>query len=368
MKKTIVLASVLKPIDDARMYEKIACTLASIPQYRIHVIGFKATVPPTHPDITFHPLFGFHRLSVKRLWAPIKYFKKLLKLRPSVIIVSSPDLLIVTYAYRIIFASKILYDVQENYYRNILYTDTYPRMLRPLLAGLVRMVEKLTAPAILHFFLAEQCYARELPFVKNRFTVLENKYLPQPSGSEVIISRLLNSERFHLVFSGTISESYGIFRAIDLICRLHALDSRFHLTIIGYCAQPAVYERISDQIRELPFINMVAGRYLVPHLEIIKAIRGAGVGVLAYQLNESYRDRIPTKLYEYLYHGLYIVLPANAEWLGLVTEHGIGAAIDFDKYQECRIALGMLDTCNKDYINVQAILWDGTVLVNLNIT
>ena len=38
-KSTVVIASVLKPVDDSRMYEKIGLTLAESGRYDVHVIG-----------------------------------------------------------------------------------------------------------------------------------------------------------------------------------------------------------------------------------------------------------------------------------------------------------------------------------------
>ena len=38
-KSTVVIASVLKPVDDSRMYEKIGLTLAGSGRYDVHVIG-----------------------------------------------------------------------------------------------------------------------------------------------------------------------------------------------------------------------------------------------------------------------------------------------------------------------------------------
>jgi hypothetical protein len=49
-----------------------------------------------------------------------------------------------------------VYDLQENYYQNIRYTDTYPPVIRHLLASTVRSVERISAPLVDHFLLAEK--------------------------------------------------------------------------------------------------------------------------------------------------------------------------------------------------------------------
>src|SRR5687768_17533960 len=100
MKKTnVVIASVLKPVDDTRMYEKFARTLAMHSEYHIHVIGFYAQTTPVEQNISFYPIFNFPRLALKRFTASFKYYKNILKLQPDVIIVNCTDLLIVTCIY-----------------------------------------------------------------------------------------------------------------------------------------------------------------------------------------------------------------------------------------------------------------------------
>jgi hypothetical protein len=48
MKKTkVVIASILKPIDDSRMYEKFGLSLEQANEYEINIIGFASKNIPT---------------------------------------------------------------------------------------------------------------------------------------------------------------------------------------------------------------------------------------------------------------------------------------------------------------------------------
>jgi hypothetical protein len=53
-KRRIVLASVLKPVDDTRMFEKIGVSLAGADEAEVIIIGYPSQRPPTHQTITFH--------------------------------------------------------------------------------------------------------------------------------------------------------------------------------------------------------------------------------------------------------------------------------------------------------------------------
>ena len=76
----ILIASVLKPVDDTRMYEKIGLALAKIDKADIHIAGFASNNVSEYDNIEFHHLFKFNRLSLRRLLSSWKLWKLLIKL------------------------------------------------------------------------------------------------------------------------------------------------------------------------------------------------------------------------------------------------------------------------------------------------
>ncbi|MBT1696932.1 glycosyltransferase [Fulvivirgaceae bacterium PWU4] len=319
VKRKIVIASVLKPVNDTRMAEKIGQSLAT-EGYDVHVIGFPAT---THtPGLTSHPLPRFNRLSLQRLLMPWKILHIVLSLRPALLIITTHELLLPAVILKLLRGIRIVYDVQENYYRNILYLPAFPRVLRPLIALYVRMKEYITAPAVDHFFLAEQGYAKELSFPGKRFTVLENKVkLPETRPT---------AERnpWQLLFSGTLAETTGVFHAIDIAVGLHRLEPRITLLLIGYCARPQELSRIRNVIAPYPFIRLTGGDTLVPHPAILSAIQGSGAGIIAYPYNESTRNSTPTKLFEYLGLKLPIILINHQPWIDRCAPYAAACVFD----------------------------------------
>src|SRR6478736_581539 len=306
MRKTrILIASILKPVNDTRMYEKVGQSLAKLPETEIHIAGFAANAISNSKNIQFHPIFNFKRLGLSRIAAQWKYYRLLLQLKPEVIIANTFELLPVTLLYRIFSGTRILYDVRENYYANICFQPTYPAYLKPILANTVRLVEKLSALFISHFLVAERSYIRELTFLGENHTVLENKFKPrQETDFQKQFPVRLSAENLHFLYSGTISEVYGIFEALELVEKLHERNNRITFTIIGYAPQPETFEKLRKHILNKPFIRLIGGDKLVPHSKILAEIQKATVGLLPYQQNRSTENCIPTKLFEYLGNGL----------------------------------------------------------------
>ena len=334
-KRKIVLASLLKPVDDPRMYEKFALSMSQTNKYDINIIGFASKKIPDHPDIHFHPIFKFKRLSLKRLISAFKYWQKLLEVKPELIIVNTHDLLIVSCAYKIIFGGKIIYDVQENYKANIIWSSDLPLPLRHLLAWAVRTKEHIAKRMIIHFFLAEKCYLNECSFIERSFTFLENKAL-RPSVVQYERekpARLLNlsgSERtIRFIYSGTIAESYGIFDCLHLIERWASGGADVLLTIIGYCPRMDTLDVLRQKIKDKPYIQLIGGEELVDHQSILQELQKAHFSLISYNLNPSNKDCMPTRIWECLAYKIPMIMKKEHPWTSLLNKYGAGIAMDY---------------------------------------
>lgn len=313
----------LKPVDDARMFEKMGQTLAETGQYEIHILGFPCFKSHYYPDIHFHHSVAFKRLSLYRLAAPFRILKKTLEINPAMLVITTHELLTVAVIIKMLKATTVIYDVRENFFRNILYLPTFPLLLRPFLASYVRIKEITFSLFVNWFILSEKGYKDEMPFVRKKCTVIENK-VKRSSIQEPIKS---DREKIELLFSGTLAESTGVFNAISLATQLHRLDSRIRLRIIGYCARGETLSRIRSLI-DKDYIQLEGGDTLVPHDEIMEHIARADFGIIAYPPNQSTKNTVPTKLFEYLGSHLPFLLINHQPWVSRCEPYS--AAIPFD--------------------------------------
>lgn len=335
---TILLASVLKPLDDTRMLGKFGRTLAGRPGTVVHVAGRQAPTPASLPDnLRTHALLEGTRLSLARLGAQGRYWRLLRELQPQVVFVHAPELLPLTVLWQTLGRGRcFVYDVRENYALNIQTQAVYPRWARGLLAGLVRGLETLAARRAAAVLLAERSYAEELPFAHpSRTLLIENKYQPSPAPAPTPAGpRQLPTaaEPLQLLYSGTISELNGVWEAIRFTQHLRQAWPLAHLTIIGACQQPGLLPRLQAAVRASQgAVTLVGGAGLVPHAEVVAAIQGSHLGLLPYRPHPSTARCVPTKLFEYLAHGLPLLVPPNPLWQQLAGRHGAGLTFDFQQ-------------------------------------
>lgn len=311
------------------MFEKMGQSLAATGHFQVHIIGISSARVPQHPDITFHAARPFRRLSGARMWRPWVILRQVWALKPAVWIINTHELLPMGAWLRLLTGARLVYDVRENYYRNIRYLPSFPRLLRWPLATYVRLKERLLTPFVNLFVLSDAGYQAELPFPATRCLVVENKIsealqaaTPRPPKTD---------SPLQLLFSGTLAPSTGVFAAIALATQLHAREPRIHLTIIGYCAQISTLYKIKQHLENKPFITLIGGDQLVPHADIVAAAKRADFGIVAYPPNPASINTTPTKLYEYLAARLPILLATHPRWQALCNRYA--AAIAFNPVQ-----------------------------------
>ncbi len=325
-KRRIVLASLLKPVNDTRMYEKMGASLARSANHEVYLIGYPSSLPINDLNIHFYSLPRFKRISLGRWWSRLKVLLFTIKVKPELFIVTTHELLIVAIVIRILFGTKIIYDIQENYWKNIIYTHAFPKPLRIVVASLVRLKEWITSPFYAQFLLAEKCYSEELGFLRNKYLIVENKCLIPPG-----FHRKPAEDFIQLIFTGTLAESTGVLQAIDLAKKLFALEPKIRLTIVGHCLQLDVLQKIEQAVLQNPFISLVGGNKLVPHPVIMNAISTSNFGIIYYPPSPHTQNKNPTKLFEYLACQLPILLQNKKKWVAMCAPCHAAVPIDFDQ-------------------------------------
>jgi glycogen synthase len=330
-----VIASVLKPVDDTRMYEKFGLSLQQTNRYAVNIIGFVSKNPPDHKDIRFFPLYNFGNSSWKRFFAPFSFGKYLFTIAPSLVIVTTYELLPAAILYKLCHRKiKVVYDVQENYALNYI-TNRKPSGLTRAFAELIRLLEKKSQRYISLNILAEKSYAKEVSFFSKKSIYILNKF---PKLSPQAVELPLNiKERTAkawpiLLFNGTVSENYGIFEVMDLAKKLSLYYPNLLLMIAGHATNTKLLKYLLKLEYEISYLITHVAKDPVPHPEILKLIHLADFGVVAHRPVESIKDCFPTRIYEYMAHKKPFILQNHSYWTSYCDPWQCSINIDFRNF------------------------------------
>jgi len=317
------------------MFEKFANSLYS--DYEIHIIGSSASnFSPklfTHLSIYFHTPKQLKRLSMNRLQFGDFFLQKVRQISPNLLIINSPELLLWAGMYKFKHHCSIIYDIRENYFKNLWFQKTYPVPLRYVLAIGVRSLELLSRLFIDFYLLAEKSYAQELPFIQHKYAIIENKFSLLQAKINITNNKKYNvKNEIRLIYSGTISKVYGTLEAVYFSQKLYQQNSSIRLLIIGYCSDKNYFEKVQKLCEDQSFITLKMQDKPVSHRTILQEIAEADFGILSYQSNPSIDKCIPTKLYEFFALQTPVIIPKNPLWEDLVLENQAGLSIDFANF------------------------------------
>ena len=314
-----MITSVLKPVDDVRAFWKIAQSLAKTNKYEINIIGNEGKKESEHEKIQFHAHDIDRTALLKRFLIRYTILLKILKIRPSLLIIATHELLIIGIVAKLLIGCKLIYDVQENYLLNASMNG----VIGKIMGQLIRVKERITSTCIDHFWLAEKCYQDELPFVKTRFTIVENKAFEYPI-------RQSEDQNIKALFSGTISNYAGAKIAMKIMKHLSSNHPDFEGVIIGQIHDSKLKIWLETEASQYPNIELVTSTKPISYDEILERIKWANLGIISYLPNEINENKIPTKLYEYSRYQLPYLVQENTLWSQVGEKLGGAIPMNFN--------------------------------------
>jgi glycosyltransferase involved in cell wall biosynthesis len=298
--------------------------------YRVSIIAQDAARKPYLRDgVQIIPTGMFGRLSWRRIWSAFKMERLARRLGADVYQVHTVELLgVAKKLKRRLPRCKVIYDVHEDYAANIQHADYYAERLRPHLIQRVREAQDdfcRWGDAVIY---AEDCFRGIMNFDPDATVVVRNRYqAPRSQGSARVA--LQHPALPMMLYTGTISENWGILRAIHLWAMLNR-DRPVNLVVAGHAQDRRLLADLQLRIQESGFRDrfaMVGGEVYLPYEEVVAWIEACTFGVALYQLQENIRDRIPTKFYEYMALGKPLVFTQNPTWDSLNARFPFGSSL-----------------------------------------
>jgi glycosyltransferase involved in cell wall biosynthesis len=362
MEKTkILIASVLKPINDTRMYEKFGKSLSLLKDSHIHILGNKAQLPKD-PNFTFYPIFSEKRVSLSRFLSSFYFTKTYIQVKPRLTIIQTHEFLLVMCLCKILFGGKYLYDIRENYSKNILFTNAFPIGIRQLLAAWVRAKEWLASLFIDGYLLAEKTYQNQLTFTHRHPTLLLENTCQLPISHLNKIEHFKDYKKISFLYSGTIHSSYGIFDAIKWFISFLEIVPHSTLTILGSCKSSNELAQLQKLTAPFPSIHFLGQEKSVDHQTILSAISTHDFGLMPYPFSEHTYDKMPTKFFEYIVYRLPIIIQKNPHWEPTLKKFNAGFSIDFKKMPDKNFLSMITQTSYFNNEDLSELIWKDETL------
>ena len=214
----------------------------------------------------------------------------------------------------------VVYDVHEPYADSIATRQWLPKPFR-WLAGLV--YDGLEGLARRHcaFVIAERYYARWLP---QATPVLNYPRLEAFAALRAIPPQRPAAGRICLLYTGVLYLDRGAMAYAALAERLD--DAEIHL--VGYCSKE-VAETMRAACRTPERLVFDGIDEHLPHERLVRAYHEPWTAALGLLFDiPKYREKEPTKFFEYMAAGLPLIVTRTPVWQELVEGTGAGLCVD----------------------------------------
>lgn len=317
--RVLVVTTVAHPLD-ARVVEREIGALMRA--------GHEVTLAAAFTDAAAPPPTGVRAIDIpraagRRRWAALSTARRVLRHeapRHDVVLVHDPELVVAAIGIR---HRCIVWDVHEDTAAAVSMKPWIPGPLKRPAAAVARRIERY-AEGHMHVLLAETAYAdrfaRSHPVVPNTTTV------PQ---------QVPVSGRGRAVYVGTLTPERG---GDDLITLGALLRPDITVEILGNA-----HGDLGQRLRAADVRGEVSWRGFVPNADALTLIEGATVGLSLLHDQANYRHSMPTKLIEYLAHGVPFVSTPLPLARDLAEASGGGIIVPFGDPRAAADAVRLLD-------------------------
>ncbi|MEV6174484.1 glycosyltransferase [Streptomyces sp. NPDC051954] len=311
----ILVVTVVHHPEDARILHREIAALRDRGHRIVYAAPFTAREVPPRPDLEGVDL---PRAAGRRRRAAVSAARALLVERgheADVILLHDPELLLALPGTlrrwrRSGTAPVVVWDVHEDTVAALTMKRWLPRALRPPLRLGVRAAERL-AERHLRLLLAEDAYQerfrRTHPVVPNHPAAPPHP--PEPPGTE------------RVVYVGHLSRARG---ALDLIETARLLPADLHLDVVG-AADADVRDALDAAHRD----GFLHWHGFLPNDRALGLLPGALAGLSLLHDQPNYRHSRPTKVVEYMAHGVPVVTTPTPLAAELVERHGCGLVVPY---------------------------------------
>ena len=320
----VLIASTLKPVRDVRAFEKLALSLGETSKYRVNIIGFSDEKAVESGKYRFFSSMSHYESKMDRILAQVRFAKKLLELRPKLVICCTYEYLPLASFFKSFLTYRLVYDVQENYIKNLDLNPSLNEVKKKWASYLIRKAEGVKVIDL--FLLAESCYKDEMP-EKAPFLILENKY--QGAIKEVSQVRLDPTKNLKFCITGTLTPAYGTLEGLTWFQKILESYPHFQLKVIGHCPLDAYKIQLLQQSNNCPQIHLEISNSPISYDRIEQVLINSDAALLPYVIHPAIQEKIPTKLFECAALGIPVLMTQNPTWEKFFNSYQGGIAVDF---------------------------------------
>lgn len=309
------------PTFDIRVFHKECVSLANS-GFKVSLIA-PATKQETKNGVTIIPI-QLPKNRIKRmLVVTFKMLVKAIKQKAKIYHFHDPELMFCGVLLSI-FGKKVIYDIHENVRLSLSAKKWIPKWLVGITKVSYFMVERFSILFFCKLILAETSYQKYYP--KKKSIIVLNYPMPVPN--KIQIKTFNTPLRF--VYSGVVHSLRGVWQMIEIVKKITDLNYNVTLDMIGELRPKELKDDVFKYLKINNLTNTVNIHGKVDFSKISSFLQQADIGFSLLKDIPNYKESLPTKIFEYMQHGLPVITNDFELLKHYVDENKVGICISFN--------------------------------------
>lgn len=316
-KKHVCHLSSVHPVFDSRIFFK-ECKSLSEAGYHVSLIAVHDK-QETADGIEIIPFVKYKNRIKRILFSPFKMFFMAKKLKAGIYHFHDPELSITGLLLQISTKAKIIYDIHEDYSKNIMDKPWIKfKFLRLAASKIYYIFEKIMCRLMSGNIVVLPGWLEKYPKA-----VLVRNYPLSEQPREPKDENLF-------VYVGALGSKRSAPEMVEIFIELEKLIPGIKLNIIGVFMEKNLEARVMEKIKLCPAISYLGYH---PFNEAREVLAKAKYGFVLYA-DIKYRENIPAKMYEYLASEVIPIFSSFADFKYDIEDEGWGIGVNPKKSLE----------------------------------
>jgi len=215
--------------------------------------------------------------------------------------------------------ARVIYDIHEDYPKQILYKSWIPRPLRKLIADSFSIYEKSKVKKIDYLIVVVEDTRKRLKAANSNIETIKNF----PILKKFNIKKIKKSDNniFNLIYIGELTEQRGITQIVQA---MEYLPDNIKLILLGKFSS----KKYEEKIRRLKGFQKTEHAGRVSYDRAIESLCGADAGLINFLPIPNHIKSNPNKLFEYMAAGLPVVASNFPSWREIVEINKCGICVN----------------------------------------
>lgn len=246
-------------------------------------------------------------------------YKIALKQNADVYVIHDPEFLVFAPKLKRKTKSKVVYDVYEDFPKQILSKTWIPKIARKPVSVVFNLIEKRCSKKLDYVVAVTED-------IKDNFKnqkVLVVKNYPIIKNFKSTKKTKLNKDSIRLIYAGNLEKERGIKEIVQCLGSINP-KYRAKLVLLGSFSD----SRYEKEVKSLKEWGKVEFEGLVDFEKVSEHLSKADIGLVCLHPLRRYLTSLPTKMFEYMAAGLPVVASDFPFWRGILKENECGVCVN----------------------------------------